>query len=153
MNTIGSRMKYFVDIAFEGKTRRFSEAMGTKNMYQYLNETIAPGAGILLRLWELGCDSTWLLTGTGEMYANNEQGQHLRVQEKNEEDYAGSKEAVQFDPKRDSNVGAVLDARDVLEMPVHRITNDDIQFLESFAEKLQGLESLTKKLRGLYAGS
>lgn len=64
------------------------------------------------------------------------------IKEADKED-SNNEDTVRFDKERDSNVGAVLDGREVLEMPVHPITNDDIQFLES----------LTEKLRSLYAGS
>lgn len=37
-----------------------------------------PGGDMLLKLWELGCDTNWLLHGIGEMWADNRQGRKLK---------------------------------------------------------------------------
>jgi len=61
---IGARLKEFGDGNFKNFSR-FAEALGMKaqSLYVYINGKSSPGAEIISKLLDLGCDINWLLTG------------------------------------------------------------------------------------------
>jgi transcriptional regulator with XRE-family HTH domain len=81
--TPGQRLRLFA-IAWHGRTNgsitAFAEALGMQpsNLHKYLSGEREPGASVLARIAELGCNIHWLMSGDGEMYAENEAGAELR---------------------------------------------------------------------------
>ncbi len=67
MKNISDRLKEFAK--YIGSARRLSELIGLKpTAFQiYTNGRSLPGALILTKLSELGCNINWLLTGEGNM--------------------------------------------------------------------------------------
>lgn len=62
--TIGERLRQFAKDKF-GTIRKLAELleMSEENLSQYTRDKSKPGANILLKLNELGCDLNWLITG------------------------------------------------------------------------------------------
>lgn len=88
-----------------------------------------PQKEILTKLFNLGCNLNWLLTGEGSIYAENEAGRALQEKES------------RYNPERDNNVGKVLDGRSVLEQKVYTnaITEEEVKNLESLTQKLRSM--------------
>lgn len=63
-NTIGKRLRQFAKDKY-GTVRKLAELleMSEENLSQYTRDKSKPGANMLLKLNELGCDLSWLLTG------------------------------------------------------------------------------------------
>lgn len=77
METTGERLKYFVSMAFS-TNKEFSEKSGMANPAMYFTNDRVPGGDLLRRLHELGLNMVWLLTGDGNMFADNAAGRELR---------------------------------------------------------------------------
>jgi transcriptional regulator with XRE-family HTH domain len=81
--TPGRRLRLFAN-SWHGRTSgsitAFAEALGMQpsNLHKYLSGEREPGASVLARIAELGCNIHWLMSGDGEMYADNEAGNELR---------------------------------------------------------------------------
>ncbi len=71
--TIGERLRAFAKERWgeEGAIKKLAEALEMKppSLYNYLNDDSKPGSEFLLKLNNLGCDLSWLLTGK---YAKDE---------------------------------------------------------------------------------
>jgi len=81
--TPGQRLRLFA-IAWHGRQSgsitAFAEALGMQpsNLHKYLSGEREPGASVLARIAELGCNIHWLMSGDGEMYADNAAGNELK---------------------------------------------------------------------------
>ncbi|KAA6231835.1 helix-turn-helix domain-containing protein [Chlorobium phaeovibrioides] len=69
--TTGARIRTFGKLKFK-TVKAFADAleMSASNLQFYLSDKRQPGAPILKRLEALGCNSSWLLTGTGMIEKN-----------------------------------------------------------------------------------
>lgn len=77
---IGKRLREWVETCFETQFQAHKALdVQPATLYRYMQGTNAPGAEFLMRLAIAGCDVTWLLTGTGDMFADNEAGRRLRA--------------------------------------------------------------------------
>lgn len=76
---MGDRLRQFSELGF-GSVSGLARALGVipSALHHYLGGNRKPGAAVLDKLYQLGCDPTWLLTGDGEMCANNAAGEMLR---------------------------------------------------------------------------
>lgn len=76
----GRRLRSFGTTAF-GSVKSFAESLGMQpsNLQKYLSGKREPGAIVLARIAELGCNIHWLISGEGEMFANNDAGRTLRL--------------------------------------------------------------------------
>lgn len=64
METIGDRILEFASKIDKGKTElAVALGMSYPHLYKYVSNKSMPGADILIRFRELGCDINWLLTG------------------------------------------------------------------------------------------
>lgn len=65
--TIGQRIRLFAENKFgkKGAIKKLAESLELKppSLYVYLKDVSKPGTELLLKLNDLGCDITWLLTG------------------------------------------------------------------------------------------
>lgn len=82
---IGERIRAFGQLLFDGQKgwgKMFAQAMGVKppTLHPYFRNEKKPGGLVLERLIKLGCNADWLLTGKGDMFAENESGKRLRNQ-------------------------------------------------------------------------
>lgn len=77
--TSGQRMRLFGESVYSS-IKEFAQAvkMAPPNLQKYMNDEREPGSGILRRLYDIGCNINWLLTGNGNMFADNEIGRSLR---------------------------------------------------------------------------
>lgn len=64
--------------------------MSRTTLYQYLRGEAIPGSVQLKRLTDVGCNASWLLTGDGTIFAENEAGTELRRKAIAQESTAGS---------------------------------------------------------------
>lgn len=64
MNTIGSRLREFIDKNF-GQYREFAEKLGIHQsvLSQYMNDKVLPGSDVLRKVAELGGEVNYILTG------------------------------------------------------------------------------------------
>ena len=81
--TPGQRLRLFGATRFgtgKGAITTFAKALGMKpsNLHKYLANEREPGTAVLARISELGCNIHWLVSGEGEMFANNALGEELR---------------------------------------------------------------------------
>ena len=81
--TPGRRLRLFASswhARTNGSITAFAEGLGMQplNLHKYLSGEREPGASVLARIAELGCNIHWLMSGDGEMYAENEAGNELR---------------------------------------------------------------------------
>lgn len=78
--TVTDRLKQFIVAAFGGSASKAAGAMGIARttIYQYLRGESLPGRIQLERLEAIGCSSSWLLTGEGEMFSGSDAGMELR---------------------------------------------------------------------------
>lgn len=77
---IGKRLREWVETCFETQFQAHKALdVQPATLYRYMQGTNAPGAEFLMRLANAGCDVTWLLTGTGDMFADNDAGRALRA--------------------------------------------------------------------------
>ncbi len=62
--SVGSRIKHFALYKF-GTVKNLAEflKMDPRNLDKYAQDKMAPGTPLLLKLFSLGCDLSWLLTG------------------------------------------------------------------------------------------
>ncbi|MFH0735578.1 MAG: LexA family transcriptional regulator [bacterium] len=62
--TLGNRLKQFAENNYPTVVE-FSKQLGInrENAYRYFKDVVSPGAELLIRLAEMGCDINWLLTG------------------------------------------------------------------------------------------
>ena len=72
-DTIGDRLRAFA-IGKYGKIKAFADALGmsASNAQAYMRGARTPGAKVLARLQNIGCNITWLLTGQGEMFIDEQ---------------------------------------------------------------------------------
>lgn len=96
MESIGLRMRSFGKFAY-GTISAFASAMQMKPpaLHPYLENKTEPGTKIIMRLWFLGCDCTWLLTGKGNMFAANERGETLERKQLQEQTSAYENDVTQ----------------------------------------------------------
>jgi len=68
---IGERLKLFGN--YIGSLKLLADKLNMKPqaLHSYLKNNRLPGAGILIKLYNLNCNINWLLTGEGEMLINN----------------------------------------------------------------------------------
>lgn len=70
--TLGERLRLFAEDKYgkKGAINKLAESLGIKppSLYVYLKDESKPGTELLLKLNEIGCDLSWLLTGK---YATN----------------------------------------------------------------------------------
>ncbi len=71
-------MRLFGETVYNS-VKEFAEAvkMAPPNLQKYMNDDREPGSGVLRKLFALGCNINWLLTGQGDMFAENEAGRAL----------------------------------------------------------------------------
>ncbi|HVZ38926.1 MAG TPA: helix-turn-helix transcriptional regulator [Candidatus Kapabacteria bacterium] len=76
--TTGGRMRTFGETVYNS-VKEFAEAvkMAPPNLQKYMNDDREPGSGVLRKLYALGCNVNWLLTGQGDMFADNDPGRAL----------------------------------------------------------------------------
>jgi DNA polymerase V len=76
------RLNQFIETAFRGNVSAFARAIDYPRggLHKYLVGTNQPGGTLLNKLYAAGCDVNWLLSGAGEMFADNDAGQALRYQ-------------------------------------------------------------------------
>lgn len=62
--SVGSRIKHFAFYKF-GTVKNLAEflEMDPRNLDKYVQDKMAPGTPMLIKLYNLGCDLGWLLTG------------------------------------------------------------------------------------------
>lgn len=74
-------MRLFGETVYNS-VKEFAEAvkMAPPNLQKYMNDDREPGSGVLRKLYNLGCNINWLLTGHGDMFAENEVGRLLLSQ-------------------------------------------------------------------------
>lgn len=79
--TTGERMRLFGETVYKS-VKEFAEAvkMAPPNLQKYMNNDREPGSGVLRKLYALGCNINWLLTGQGDMFADNEVGRMRMLQ-------------------------------------------------------------------------
>lgn len=81
MNTFSERLQVFLDVCYPKKNLHkfvFLVNINTATVYRYLSGDTEPKASVLRDIEEkAGCSVSWLLTGNGEMYAQNEIGRAL----------------------------------------------------------------------------
>ena len=67
--TLGNRLKQFAESRYSN-VAEFSKQLGInrENAYRYFKDVVSPGAELLIRLAEMGCDINWLLTGIKEFF-------------------------------------------------------------------------------------
>jgi transcriptional regulator with XRE-family HTH domain len=72
MDTIGSRLKAYAK-ARCGSIKRLAEEIGVRpdNLQKYASGRNEPGSKLLLALARHGCNVHWLLTGDGQMLAED----------------------------------------------------------------------------------
>mgnify|MGYP005820165519 CR=1 FL=1 len=72
INDFGGRLRKFAESNYKTMTD-FTKQLGIARQYitPYLNNTSKPGADILQKLSNLGCNINWLLTGEGSMKLND----------------------------------------------------------------------------------
>ncbi|MBL8004984.1 MAG: hypothetical protein JNL36_07800 [Candidatus Kapabacteria bacterium] len=77
--SIGARFRLFVEENFSSISS-FTYVIQISNglLHKYFNDDTAPGAGVLQKLYDLGCNINWLLSGHGEMWNDTEAGRTLR---------------------------------------------------------------------------
>lgn len=71
-------MRLFGETVYNS-VKEFAEAvkMAPPNLQKYMNDDREPGSGVLRKLYNLGCNINWLLTGQGDMFADNDIGRQL----------------------------------------------------------------------------
>ena len=76
----GWRLRLFGNTAF-GSIKAFAMKLGMQpsNLQKYLSGKREPGAIVLARIAEHGCNIHWLISGEGEMFADNDAGRTLRL--------------------------------------------------------------------------
>jgi transcriptional regulator with XRE-family HTH domain len=79
----GQRLRLFGVVRFgtaSGSVKAFAEAISMKpsNLQKYLCGDREPGASVLARVADLGCNVHWLVTGDGEMYAASKVGEEVK---------------------------------------------------------------------------
>lgn len=76
----GRRLRLFGNTAF-GSIKAFALKLGMQpsNLQKYLSGKREPGAIVLSRIAEHGCNIHWLISGEGEMFADNDAGRTLRL--------------------------------------------------------------------------
>lgn len=74
-STLGERTRQFGELAF-ASIEEFGRAMrvAPSNLQKYLNGERNPGLGTLQRLYDLGCNINSLISGEGEVFAENDTG-------------------------------------------------------------------------------
>lgn len=93
---IADRVRLFGETKYN-KIKDFANAleMTNSNLQQYLSGRVSPGANILIKLQELGCDINWLLTGLGSNPSEKLQQETMTY--KNQEKPAAEKESESSD--------------------------------------------------------
>ena len=76
MNEVLTRLTTIIERYYDGNRSEFARAMGKKPdaITSYFQKDSKPGSDFLTEIFKLGFSSDWLLTGEGEMYADNEAG-------------------------------------------------------------------------------
>lgn len=76
----GQRLNQVMATLFQNKVAALAKAIDFPRggLYKYLKGEQEPGWTFAMRLEPIGVDPTWFMTGTGEMYANNEAGRALK---------------------------------------------------------------------------
>lgn len=80
--TFGERLDYFLRSAHITRANyaEILEVSGS-SVSNYISDRQEMKYNSLLKTYNLGCDLTWLLTGEGVMFAKNQQGKKLAMQE------------------------------------------------------------------------
>jgi transcriptional regulator with XRE-family HTH domain len=75
LTTTGERLDYFIRKSGL-KKKDFAQFVGISgtNVSGYISNRLQMSFEQLRKVYSLGCDTTWLITGKGEMYADNERG-------------------------------------------------------------------------------
>lgn len=109
---IGRRLRIVRSIFNEGKklsTEQFAHLLGETrdNIANYEHARASVPARVLIELYKRGINPTWVLTGDGDIFANNSQGKQRRklLKERNI-DISEIKQmvAVEFDEQREVKV-------------------------------------------------
>ncbi|HOM04659.1 MAG TPA: helix-turn-helix transcriptional regulator [Candidatus Kapabacteria bacterium] len=109
---IGRRLRIVRSIFNEGKklsTEQFAHLLGETrdNIANYEHARASVPARVLIELYKRGINPTWVLTGDGDIFANNSQGKQRRklLKERNI-DISETKQmaAVEFDEQREVKV-------------------------------------------------
>jgi|GEM_PF-2898745 len=77
--TAGERIRLFGETVYDS-IKEYAQAikMAPPNLQKYMNNEREPGSTVLRKLYGLGCNINWLLSGNGEMFADNEVGRMLQ---------------------------------------------------------------------------
>lgn len=82
---IGDRLKLFLEENYESFSAFMYDVRTAQSvLYKYIRNESIPGGGFLQRLFDLGCNINWLLSGHGEMWNDTEAGQVLRKKHESE---------------------------------------------------------------------
>lgn len=86
--TPGHRLRYFVDTVYL-TVKAFAEAVGMQpsNLHKYLNDEREACISVLARFAGAGCDIHWMVSGEGDMFADNEKGNAFRRRFGNANDF------------------------------------------------------------------
>lgn len=131
-SSIEERLRLFAKIAF-GSAAALANALGTRPqaLQNYFTGRSLPGADTLIKLSQQGCNTEWLLTGNGSMYADNDAGRLLRS--KSEEESEPFVERRRVEPE--AGFGVYPGLRELLDDPderaLYQITDEEEALLKS----------------------
>lgn len=142
IGTIGHRIREFCTFKY-GSVNDFAAAMcmDAGNVQAYLRNARTPGAKVLKRLESLGCNTSWLLTGNGEMMVGkpplNGRGEEIKRRFKVEDDEGYYREGNAY----------MVPAIGPLQTP-EKIKEGDVLFIDPNATPEEGDFVLTKTESG-----
>lgn len=81
MSDVTARFGEWIQRAFGGKVAVAAEALqwSRPGLYNYLKGKQEPGKVLLKRILDAGGNPTWIMSGVGDMFADNEAGRKLRA--------------------------------------------------------------------------
>ena len=77
---VTKNIRKFIEAVFKSQ-RALASAMNIspQTLTPYMTGNSKPGWEIITKLWNVGCSIDWLITGEGDMFANNEAGEKHRA--------------------------------------------------------------------------
>lgn len=80
-----SRLKIFITENWEAIGEFVFDVRISQSMiYKYINSESSPSGEVLKKLYDVGCNINWLLSGHGEMWNDTEAGRTLRQKHESE---------------------------------------------------------------------
>jgi hypothetical protein len=113
---LGYRLRMFALMAFD-ELNKFSTAIGTSPavVSQWLGDIKMPSCLYLERIYRTGCNLNWLVSGDGEMLADNEAGNALKEKNEKSENHLIEKEVY--------SIPMITDLRILLRDDIEEIIN------------------------------